>query len=271
MYGKVFDMMYDGTLHGNWEAIVTMQQLIVLASPDGFVDMTPSAISARTSIPLEIIEKGLKVLADPDPYTRTPGEEGRRIVLMDDHRPWGWKLVNHWKYKKLRNMDEKREADRTRVAGKRKKINGVAIVSQMSENVANVAHSDSDSDSDTKNKSRSPKGSRLQLEVLPKEWKAYCVAQRKDLDPERVFVTFRNYWIAKPGKDGRKLDWPATWQNWVLAERASGNGKDHAAPWWSSDSAIQAKARELGMSAKAGESWQQLRGRIDERLHGGAR
>lgn len=153
MYGKVFDSIYDGTLYGHWEAIVTMQQLIVLATPDGVVDMTPQAIAARTSIPLDIISKGLKVLSEPDPYTRTPGEEGRRIVPLDDHRPWGWRLVNHGKYMRLRNIREKREADRERIAEKRKKNKDVASESQC---VANVAHSDSDSD--LKNKKSPPDG-----------------------------------------------------------------------------------------------------------------
>jgi hypothetical protein len=27
---------------------------------------------------------------------------------------------------------------------------------------------------------------------------------------------FRNYWLAKPGSGGRKLDWNATWRNWIL-------------------------------------------------------
>lgn len=27
---------------------------------------------------------------------------------------------------------------------------------------------------------------------------------------------FRNYWSAKPGADGRKLDWGATWRNWCI-------------------------------------------------------
>ena len=143
MYGKVFDSIYDGTLYGHWEAIVTMQQLIVLATPDGVVDMTPNAIAARTSIPLDIIKKGLTVLESPDPYSRTPGEDGRRIVPMDEHRPWGWRLVNHGKYMRLRNMTEKRAADRERIAEKRKKNKGVASESQS---VANVAHSDSDLD-----------------------------------------------------------------------------------------------------------------------------
>lgn len=133
MYGKVFESIYDGTLAGHWQAIVTMQQLIVLATPDGVVDMTPEAIARRTTIPLEIITAGLKHLAEPDPYTRTPGEDGRRIVLLDNHRPWGWRLVNHGKYMRLRNMTEKREADRARIAEKRKQNSNVAIESQKSQ------------------------------------------------------------------------------------------------------------------------------------------
>lgn len=139
--------MYDGTLYGHWEAIATMQQFIVLASPDGVVDMTPQAIAARTSFPLDLILKGIKILSEPDPYTRTPGEEGRRIVLLDDHRPWGWRIVNHGKYMRLRDMEQKREADRVRIYAKRKENKDVAIESR---NVANVAYSDSDSDSDKK-------------------------------------------------------------------------------------------------------------------------
>jgi hypothetical protein len=27
---------------------------------------------------------------------------------------------------------------------------------------------------------------------------------------------FINYWAAKPGREGLKLDWPATWRNWML-------------------------------------------------------
>jgi hypothetical protein len=28
---------------------------------------------------------------------------------------------------------------------------------------------------------------------------------------------FKNYWSAKSGRDAAKLDWPATWRNWVLS------------------------------------------------------
>jgi len=115
VYGKVFDTIYNGTLYGHWEALVTMQQMIVLADADGVVDMTPMAISARTSIPREIIDKGLEVLEAPDKFTRTPGSDGRRIELIDEHRPWGWILVNYEKYKSMQDADTVRAQTKERV------------------------------------------------------------------------------------------------------------------------------------------------------------
>lgn len=34
----------------------------------------------------------------------------------------------------------------------------------------------------------------------------------------RMAMDFRDYWTAKPGKDGTKLDWVATWRTWVRRE-----------------------------------------------------
>ena len=84
MYGKIFAQMYDGTLctAGPWQALVTFQQFIVLARSDGVVDMTPSAISARTTIPLAIIEAGIEALERPDPESGSLDHEGRRIVRL---------------------------------------------------------------------------------------------------------------------------------------------------------------------------------------------
>lgn len=222
MYGKVFESIYDGTLYGHWEAIVTMQQMIVLAGPDGVVDMTPQAIAARTSIPLEIIRTGLKVLGEPDPYTRTPGEEGRRIILIDSHRPWGWKLVNHGKYMRLRNMEQKREADRARMSEKRSQINDVAIESQS---VADVAHKDTDKDSNKEQSAQRSRGSRLPPDWEPSEiLKAWAVKERPDLNVDRVVSCFRDHWSAMPGTRGLKLDWEATFRNWVRGEKVNKSG-----------------------------------------------
>lgn len=41
---------------------------------------------------------------------------------------------------------------------------------------------------------------------------------------ESVVENFRDYWTAKSGRDATKLDWPATWRNWVRNSRSRGPG-----------------------------------------------
>lgn len=108
MYGKIFASMFRGSLYGKWQAIITFQQMIILADQDGIVDYTPEALSATTSIPLEIIKEGIALLESPDPATRTPGEEGRRIVLTNPDRAWGWHIVNYAQYREIRTAEERR-------------------------------------------------------------------------------------------------------------------------------------------------------------------
>lgn len=73
---------------------------------------------------------------------------------------------------------------------------------------------------------RSPQGSRL-----PDDWRpsgddcAFAVSL--GLDPMAVGERFRDFWCAKPGKDGRKTDWPATWRNWCRRDVES-RGKPFA-------------------------------------------
>ncbi len=111
MYGKVFTAMFDGTLatKGPWQALVTFQQMIALADREGIVDMTPEAISRRTTIPLDIIAAGIEALEAPDPDSRSPDYDGRRIIRLADNRTWGWRLVNYGHYRGIRSLDERRE------------------------------------------------------------------------------------------------------------------------------------------------------------------
>lgn len=140
MYGKVFESMFDGTLasKGPWQALVTFQQLIVLSDKDGNVDMTAEAISRRTSIPLEIIEVGIAELMKPDDESRTPDENGRRIVYLEDHRRWGWRIVNHAKYATIRTAEERREYLRLAQAKRRAKVKASTLVNSSQQLSANV-------------------------------------------------------------------------------------------------------------------------------------
>jgi hypothetical protein len=157
MFAKIFDSIYEGTLVECWQALVTFQQMLILSTADGVVDMTPNAIHRRTGIPLEIIEAGIDFLERPDPQSRSKEMDGRRIARLDQGRSWGWFIVNHAEYKRRITAEEKREADRERIAGRRaverqQRLFGsdesrdVAGCSDPSQVVAEVAHTDTDTE-----------------------------------------------------------------------------------------------------------------------------
>ena len=65
------------------------------------------------------------------------------------------------------------------------------------------------------------RGSRLATNwVLPDEWEYWANKERPDLNARQVADQFKDFWCAKPGKDGVKLDWQATWRNWVRNQKA---------------------------------------------------
>ena len=70
-----------------------------------------------------------------------------------------------------------------------------------------------------KPKVESTRGSRLSPDLcLTEDWKDFCQQDRPDLNPSKVFDSFKDYWIAKAGQQGVKLDWFATWRNWVRSQ-----------------------------------------------------
>jgi len=60
---------------------------------------------------------------------------------------------------------------------------------------------------------------------LPKNWQpdkellTWAMTERTDLDIKRVIDSFTDYWIAKTGAAATKLDWDATFRNWVRNEK----------------------------------------------------
>ncbi|OCP36749.1 YdaU family protein [Ensifer sp. LC163] len=65
------------------------------------------------------------------------------------------------------------------------------------------------------------RGSRLSADFKPDLEFAASIG----VDHSRALIEFdkfRDYWTAKAGKDAVKLDWPATWRNWIRNARTSG-------------------------------------------------
>lgn len=62
-------------------------------------------------------------------------------------------------------------------------------------------------------------GTRFSIEALPDDWREFCEREDPELDPERVFVNFADYWRSVSGAKGVKKDWAATWRNDVRRYR----------------------------------------------------
>lgn len=62
----------------------------------------------------------------------------------------------------------------------------------------------------------------------PTEWVSWALDAYTVSHPAVAteYAKFRDYWQAKPGKDGIKLDWLATWRNWC---RTAFKGREKAA------------------------------------------
>jgi hypothetical protein len=115
------------------------------------------------------------------------------------------------------------------------------------------------------------RGKRLQAEwLLPKKWGEWALAEYPGWDADKVrtiATVFKNYWIAKSGKDATKVDWFATWQNWCIkeAEKSPNGGKavgEDGAEWWKSNTLIDKKGAALGLEQGADELWPHWKDRV---------
>jgi uncharacterized protein YdaU (DUF1376 family) len=67
----------------------------------------------------------------------------------------------------------------------------------------------------------SKRGSRIDPNwSLPKEWADWAKNERPDLNVPSVGEQFKDFWISKAGAGATKLDWQATWRNWVRNQKA---------------------------------------------------
>ena len=109
MYAKVFSQIYDSSIAEDWQTRLVFMDLLILADPQGVVDMTIDSIARRTNVPRDIVEAAVCKLCKPDPESRTETADGRRLIPLDKHRSWGWQIVNFQHYHAMRDENARRE------------------------------------------------------------------------------------------------------------------------------------------------------------------
>lgn len=79
--------------------------MLALADRGGVVRASVPGLADIARVSLDECRAGLETLSSPDPDSRSPEAEGRRIVAIDG----GWLLVNHGKYRDGTCSDPERE------------------------------------------------------------------------------------------------------------------------------------------------------------------
>jgi hypothetical protein len=156
----------------------------------------------------------------------------------------GWHIKAYLKRNKSRaevmELSEAR-AEAGRQGGKRSGlVRGTQAKSKQSvKDVASIGlntESETESETQTPTPSESPPrgstGTRLPEPFeISDEMKAWVTAQ--GITPTQALASterFCDFWRAKPGKDGRKVDWPATWRNWLRKDHEARGGNTPLTP-----------------------------------------
>ena len=117
MYGKHFASMYTGSMFGKPAIVFAVWGYVIShmredrKSGQTFVELNPTLLaSVFATSPVDVCS-GLDVLEGPDPASRTPEADGRRLILMDHTRHMGpllYQVVNGAKYHAIRDEEERR-------------------------------------------------------------------------------------------------------------------------------------------------------------------
>jgi hypothetical protein len=87
--------------------------LLVESNRYGQVHGTPQALARLANLPLKDVTSGLEILMSPDPNSTTDEHEGRRLERLETNL---YQIINHQKYRDIRNPESEREKTRQRVA-----------------------------------------------------------------------------------------------------------------------------------------------------------
>jgi hypothetical protein len=97
------------------ETKVVWITLLAMADKNGRVFGSIPGLAGIARVPLKSCRIALQKFLDPDPDSRTKDHEGRKIEEIDG----GWHLLNHAKYRSLRDEEQRKEYKRKWISDKR--------------------------------------------------------------------------------------------------------------------------------------------------------
>lgn len=242
LYAKIYEQIFDSSLAENYQVRHVFEDLLKLADQEGVVDRTHEAISRRTNVPLEIVRMAIAELEKPDGRSKSKAHEGRRIIRLEEHRDWGWKIVNHGYYRKLKNADEKRQADKDR---QRKNRNGKELPEKKLQMLQNVTYAYA-SVSESEDRGCGGKGnfdaSVPTIEEVASEASMRMIKQ----ETAKKFFNHHNDNSLWFNQFGKLINWRSKLKTWSENERASYGTNQKAGRVGADRNAGTANAKRIG-------------------------
>ena len=90
--------------------------MLAMADCKGRVWASIPGLANRARVTVQQVENALITFKSPDHYSRTPDNEGRRVEDIDG----GWRLLNHEKYRGIRDEESIKESKRRYINERRK-------------------------------------------------------------------------------------------------------------------------------------------------------
>lgn len=152
MFGKVFASTFTGSMFGAGP-VVFSTWLYILSNKDekGYVEVNAPllAVIIGQGTTSEQVENALFFLQQPDQKSRSKEEEGRRIVREGEFL---YRVVNHGKYRAIKNQDDRREQNRDAKRRERSRAKDTATLTFADcQHLSSVsAHTDTDTDTEKK-------------------------------------------------------------------------------------------------------------------------
>ena len=231
-FTKLFSSITESTIWCEDSDIrVVWITMLAMCDKNGRVWASIPGLAKRAAVSLEKTEQALQKFLSPDPYSRTTDFEGRRIKAIDG----GWQLLNHAKYRAIRD-DEERRAYKTakqREYRAKEKESVDRDVDNVDSGGPQRTHTDTDTDTDTSKQKKTKRFAPPQLG----EVREYCQTRSNSVDPEAFMAFYEsNGW--KVGRNSMK-DWKAavmTWERREAPKKPDRFREDE--PWRYNDAAL---------------------------------
>lgn len=111
MYGKIFASTFTGSMFGAGSDVFAVWGYVIANAQDSRIELNPRMLAATLGSTPEKVENAIEYLCRPDPESRNPEQEGRRLVREGQYQ---YLVVSHGIYRGLQDNDELRAYNRER-------------------------------------------------------------------------------------------------------------------------------------------------------------